>query len=559
VEAVEKEAAPSSVKELQVFLGLINFYRRFLPGVTVTLRLLTDALRGNHPAGERLDWSPEMRTSFVEAKAALSRATWLAHSDPASQLALHVDASSSHLGAALHQQPKGGMHWQPLGFFSRKLEDAQAKWSAFDRELYTCVEGIRHFGFILEGRSFTIYTDHKPLVGALARVSDPWMARQCRHLAYVAVFTVDIRHVAGQDNMAADVLSRPPVSSITAPSSSSQVVADLRGIAARQLSCPSTLQAAKSPSLQVKACEVEGVSLLCDMSTGRLRPLVPEADRPMVFNAIHCVAHPGIRATRRMMAARFLWPGMQSDIAIWCRSCVACQRAKVTRQPREPVHPSAIPKRRFSHVHVDLVGPLPVSANGYMYMLTMIDRTSRWLEAAPLKGISSASCVEAFLSTWVARFGMPETLTSDRGAQFTLATWMSFCSGLGIKQAMTTAYHPQANGLMERAHRQLKDGLRARQAGVDWPAHLPWVLLGLHAAPKEISGMSSAEAVFGQPLTLPGELISSMEASPTDFLGELASSIPPLRASLARTQRWPPSLLIGACSWQAWFTCGKAG
>jgi hypothetical protein len=92
---------------------------------------------------------------------------------------------------------------------------------------------------------------------------------------------------------------------------------------------------------------------------------------------------------------------------------------------------------------------------------------------------------------------------------------------------MTTAYHPQANGLVERAHRQLKDGLRARQAGADWPAHLPWVLLGLHAAPKEISGVSSAEAVFGQPLVLPGELASPPEASPTDFLDRLASSAPP--------------------------------
>ncbi len=106
VEAVEKRPPPSTVKELQVFLGLINFYRKFLPGVAITLRPLTDALRGNRPAGERLYWSPEMEAGFVGAKAALSRATWLGHPDPASQLALHVDASSSHVGAALHQQPK---------------------------------------------------------------------------------------------------------------------------------------------------------------------------------------------------------------------------------------------------------------------------------------------------------------------------------------------------------------------------------------------------------------------------------------------------------------------
>jgi anti-sigma factor ChrR (cupin superfamily) len=89
---------------------------------------------------------------------------------------------------------------------------------------------------------------------------------------------------------------------------------------------------------------------------------------------------------------------------------------------------------------------------------------------------------------------------------------------------MTTAYHPQANGLVKWAHRQLKDALRARGATVDWPAHLPWVLLGLRAASKEVSGVSSAEAVFGQPLVLPGELVSGAETSPTAFRDQMASS-----------------------------------
>jgi hypothetical protein len=93
---------------------------------------------------------------------------------------------------------------------------------------------------------------------------------------------------------------------------------------------------------------------------------------------------------------------------------------------------------------------------------------------------------------------------------------------------MTTAYHPQANGLVERSHRQLKDSLRARGAGADWPAHLPWVLLGLRAAPKEVSGISSAEAVLGQPLVLPGELPPAVEASPMDFMRDLASESPPV-------------------------------
>ncbi len=98
----------------------------------------------------------------------------------------------------------------------------------------------------------------------------------------MAEFTADIRHVAGLDNIAADALSRPPISSVTESSSLVDVVADLRGIASRQSTCRITLQAKTSPSLRVQAREVEGVSLLCDGSTGRWRPLVPEEDRLLV-------------------------------------------------------------------------------------------------------------------------------------------------------------------------------------------------------------------------------------------------------------------------------------
>jgi hypothetical protein len=92
---------------------------------------------------------------------------------------------------------------------------------------------------------------------------------------------------------------------------------------------------------------------------------------------------------------------------------------------------------------------------------------------------------------------------------------------------MTTSYHPQSNGLVERTHRQLKDVLRAREAGVDWLAHLPWALLGLWAAQKEVSRLSSADAVFSQPLVLPGELASGNDAGPADFTTRLASLSPP--------------------------------
>ncbi len=121
-----------------------------------------------------------------------------------------VDAFADHIGGALQQRRRPADSWQPLGFFSRKLDSTQVKYSAFDRELLACFQAIRHFRFMLEGRWFTLHTDHKPLTTAVRRSTEPWTAKQCRQLAYIAEFTSDIQHIAGTDNVVADTLSRPP-------------------------------------------------------------------------------------------------------------------------------------------------------------------------------------------------------------------------------------------------------------------------------------------------------------------------------------------------------------
>ena len=144
-----------------------------------------------------------------------------------------------------------------------------------------------------------------------------------------------------------------------------------------------------------------------------------------------------------------------------------------------------------------------------------------------LKDMSASKCSQVFFSHWVSRFGLSTTVTSDRGTQFTSDTWLQLCRRLVCKHVTTTAYHPQANGMIDCAHRQLKDALRAREAGAEWPDHLAWVLMGLHAAPKESNGVSSAQLVFSQPLTLPGELTDVQEAAADSFITRLASNEPP--------------------------------
>jgi transposase InsO family protein len=358
---------------------------------------------------------------------------------------------------------------------------------------------------MLEGRQFCIFTDHKPLTFAVHCSSDPWTGRQARQLVYIANFTSDLRHISGKQNVVADTMSRPVAPQPQEPAAVAAVAAtpaalDYAAIAERQWGCVDTQQAAAASALRVRPVEIGDTTLLCDISTGASRPLIPVKDRRAVSTAFHCLAHPGVRATRCLLAARVVWPGMVADIGRWCRECQDCPRGKVSAQLAAAAVPIPVPCQRFSHIHVDLVGPLPVSAEGYSYLFTVIDCSMRWLEAVPLKNMEARTCADALVDTWISRFGMPAVITSDRGTQFCMAIWNVLCSILMIHHITTTAFHPQSNGMIERAHRQLKEALRARLAGAEWPQHLPWVLLGLRAVPKDSTAVSSAEMVLAPQL-----------------------------------------------------------
>jgi cleavage and polyadenylation specificity factor subunit 1 len=553
VAAVQDCPPPTDIKQLQRFLGLINFYRRFLPAVARTLKPLTDLLKGSPKV---LLWSPAADAAFVAAKAALVAAVPLCHPAPQAVLSLAVDASDSHVGGVLQQ--KCGRGWQPLAFYSKKLSSTETKYSTFDRELLAAFLTIRHFRFLLEGRQFTLLTDHKPLIAAMTRVTPPQSARQQRHLAFVSEFTTDLRHTPGSENVVADALSRPPpvlgtpaaglpVLSIPPASLTSEPprqtapptpVADAQPIDFLELSfaqpaCPDVQAMLVSDSLSVVSKKFGAADILGDVSTGVFRPLLPARFRSAAVWSLHNIHHPGVRASRRLVCSSFCWPKMGVFVSALVRNCLHCQKAKVHRHVSLQAAHIPVPVRRFSHLHVDLVGPLPRSS-GFSYLFTMVDRTTRWPEAVPLSSTTAADCAAALLQGWIQRFGVPDIITSDTGPQFTSSLWASLCSLLSISHTQTTAYHPQSNGLVERFHRRLKDALRARAAGVDWFLHLPWVLLGIRSAWREGAEFSPSEAVFGSQLVLPGQFLSTPESpSPSflrDFQGVLAGR-PPLPTS----------------------------
>jgi cleavage and polyadenylation specificity factor subunit 1 len=140
--------------------------------------------------------------------------------------------------------------------------------------------------------------------------------------------------------------------------------------------------------------------------------------------------------------------------------------------------PIPILQHRFSHIHIDLVGPLQLS-NNCLHILTVIDHTSKWMEAIPLVETSVAAYTKALTFSWISRFGVPKTITSEHGLQFASNLWSQLCLMLNIAHRQTTAYHPETNGTVERLHRRLKDALRARTTTATWADELLFVLLGL--------------------------------------------------------------------------------
>ena len=363
VDAIVNFVKPKKQRALRRYLGMVNYYHRFIPQCAAKLTPLNNFLTAANDGHTRLSpksnialkWDENAESAFSESKQILANTivqlsngifllkrvlrygrcftTLLVHQDPMAQLNITCDASDVAVGGVL--QPYLNGMWQPLSFFSKKLSPAETLSSAFDRELLAVYATIKHFRHNLEGRIFFVNTDHKPLTFVMSSVTERASLRQTRHLAFIAEFTTDIKYVKEKTNFVADALSRPLVAVIdNGPAINYKNVS----IDQAQDAEFTRLRHSTSSTMNFKLLKsFDNQQIWCDVSTGRNRPYITAKFRRKVFSNLHGLGHPSHRATKPLINTRFVWHGMNIDIAKWCRSCKGCQTAKVSRH-NTPVH-----------------------------------------------------------------------------------------------------------------------------------------------------------------------------------------------------------------------------
>lgn len=508
-EAIATFPKPKTIEELRRFLGMLNFYRDTLPKQAELQRELNKYLHNTKKKDKTpIIWTPEADEAYKQCRDSIKEAATLAYPVPGAPLHIMTDASDKCLGAVLQQ--KHGNTWRPIAFYSKTLSEAQQKYSVYDRELLAIYTAVKHFRRYIEGLDVVIFTDHRPLTYALKKApSNSDTPRRERQLQFISQFCTEIKYLKGEDNVVADALSR--VEEITCTST---INYDQLG---RDQQEDEELKKLKNAShLKFSKKTLPGVTLpiTCEMTTGRSRPYLPKSYREAAFKALHELSHPGIRSTRKLMTSRYFWPRMNTEIAQWTKNCLKCQKSKITRHTITPLGQFE-EAGRFDHIHVDIVGPL-LPSEEYQYIVTMMDRRTKWPEAVPVQNITAETVARAVYEHWICRFGCPLRITTDQGRQFESTLFQALMKRMGVTRLRTTSYHPQSNGQIERWHRTLKAALMARGATTTWTRELHTVLLGLRAALHKNTDLSPALLTYGSTLRLPGDFFVPTKSKEND-------------------------------------------
>jgi len=532
VRSIQDWPIPTSVRDIQVFLGFCNFYRNLISHYSDLAQPLTSLLKKGVP----FRWTPETQSAFQNLKAAFLSSEVLAHPNEERPFILETDASDFALGAVLSQAADSGVA-QPVAFYSRQMVPAERNYEIYDKELLAIVESLKHWRHYLQGSrsQIQIICDHKNLEYFMT--SKRLTRRQARWSLLLADYDFKIFYRPGVSNTTADPLSRRPDYEVPIEECNEKTLLDPSLFHVANVS--TSLQDSYDPSIDwplaiadyLESAQNEWPSTLSPAMLSLCQKELPyfkfkndtfvrilsdgistasylcAADRPQTIKYFHeALAHLKCDSIFDLIARRYWWPNMKKEIKEFIATCPQCQLNRSNNLvyaplPPKPIPPTALPFERWG---IDFVGPLPETKNGNKYILTAIDYATRWVLGVPVPKMDE-SAVSTFLYQLMMTFGAPYEVFSDRGKSFLAEGIAAFERDNNITHIATSPYHPQTNGMVERMHAMLGDGLRSLVNGKPerWDEYLPQVLFAIRTRKHAVTGHSPFYLLFGVHPRLP--------------------------------------------------------
>lgn len=507
---VQQWQYPRTVLELQQFLGLANYFRKFVPNFSRLAAPLYSLLKtnGKSRSSSILPKDTLYITHFNLLKAALVNPPTLAYPDPDLPYELISDASITGCGAILVQ------NGHPVAYFSSKFSPAEINYTTGDQELLGVIKALKEWRCYLEGcKHLTVITDHNVLT--YLPTQHTLSRRQARWSEFLSRFAMQWKHTPGVLNPA-DSLSRlknHPLYAITATCFAILNAIESHTDVVARIPNQYCYDSRFSDSAFVKSFTWSHGFWLDSLQ----RIVVPTTMVHDIISAHHdppSAGHFGVRKTKDLISRHFTWPKMYKDITDFIASCPHCQINKSSHQaPQGLLQPLHIPDSRWQIISMDFITGLPRTSQRFDTILVVVDKLSKFVHLIPTRSTITAHGTSLLLNTHVFSIhGFPQTIITDRDPRFTSTYWKQFCSNLTIKRALTTAFHPQSDGQTERTNKVVEEVLRnlISYCHKSWDELLPFVQFCINNTISTSTGMTPYFLNFG---THPGSPITNQITS----------------------------------------------
>ena len=489
---------PTTVKQVRAFLGFGNFYRRFIWHFSELAKPLNDLLKKDH----KFEWTNDCQKTFDELKKRFTEEPVLMMPDHTRPFQIETDASKYATGAVLTQLDSNGDR-HPISFISKTLSPTERNYEIYDRELLAIIRALEEWRHYIQGSAHTttILSDHKNLT--YYREARKLNRRQARWSLYLSEFDVKLVHTPGTKMIQSDALSRRPDLCPEEDTDNKDIVMlpeemfvnlidvdlqeriaaanDLDGNAAEMLRLLLE-NAPKEMTMGLEDWELDntdGRNILFYKGKNYI-PRDAELRRDIVktFHDHETAGHPGEMGTYNAVRQHYWWPGLRTFVKNYVQGCGTCQQFKIDRTPAKPAYiptEGAKVTRPFAHCSMDLITDLPL-VDGYDSILVVVDQgLSKGIILAPCsKTLNSTDTAQLLLENLYKRFGLPDKIISDRGPQFASKAFVELLKLLGVKSALSTAYHPQTDGTTERVNQEIEAYLSIYCAShpEEWPQAL---------------------------------------------------------------------------------------